>query len=280
MLGIEGGEEIGDFPAHGGKVQRLLLGFIGNAEAAADVEEFETDAEFLLDQGRDLQEHAGGFHHVGVIQLVGGDHGVQAEALGAPCLGAAVGVHHLLMGDAVFGLFGMADDDVAGTARPGIVAEADQLGEFGDLVDQADIVEIEDAAAVLGRKGEFLGAGIVRGEHDLLGLGPDLAGKNQLGDGAAVEAEAHLLHQAQNAAIGQGLNGEILAEAGNAGKGFFELLSRFANARFVIDMEGGAVMGGDVADHREEAGFESFGHGHSGHSPEKRKVPVKERKGL
>lgn len=69
------------------------------------------------------------------------------------------------MGNTVLRLHRVADNSVAGAARAGVVTEADQLGKIRHLGDQADVVEIEDAAAVCLGKGILIRARIVRGEQ-------------------------------------------------------------------------------------------------------------------
>ena len=46
--------------------------------------------------------------------------------------------------------------------------------------------------------------------------------------------------------VGQGLDGEELLKAGDAGKGLFQALAGLADAGLVVDVEGGAVVGGDL----------------------------------
>jgi len=167
---------------------------------------------------------------------------VQAEAFGAALPGLAVGQDHLVVGDTVLGLDRVADDDVAGAARAGVVAEADQFREVWHLVNQRDVVEVEDAAAFGGGRLELGQTGVVRGEHDLLAVPPGLVAQDQFGNRAAVEAEAHQLHQGEDARVRQGLDGIVFAKAVNAGKGLLERRAGGKDAGFVVDMEGGAVV--------------------------------------
>ena len=99
--------------------------------------------------------------------------------------------------------------------RPGVVAEADQLGQAGVLleeIDVGDVVQVDDRAEVPGLD-ELLGGGVVGGEHDLLAGDADPLGEHQLGQRAAVGAEALFLQDLQDEGIGQRLDGEELLEA-------------------------------------------------------------------
>ena len=143
--------------------------------------------------GDKAEQHLDRRDHVLVVALVGDDHRVQAEAGGAALAGAHVGVDDLVVAQAVLRLFRLADDRVAGAAAAGVVAEADQLRHARQLVDEADVVQVEDAAAVR-RSASAYSAGEVLFEVNIMSsaLGADRARHLQLGDRAAVEAEAQL----------------------------------------------------------------------------------------
>ncbi len=123
-------------------------------------------SEAVLDFDRELEQHAGGFDVVLLVEFVGDDHGVQAEGLHAEIAGAGVGVEELVAGQAVLGFLGMADDRVAGLGGAGVVAEAQRLGQGagrGDQrVDVCDVVEIDDGSEAAGFAelviGGFVGA--------------------------------------------------------------------------------------------------------------------------
>ncbi|OQC71293.1 MAG: hypothetical protein BWX45_01209 [Deltaproteobacteria bacterium ADurb.Bin002] len=65
------------------------------------------------------------------IQLVGGDHGVNAEAPDAFVPADAVAFKKLFARESVFGFFRMADDDVPFFQGAGIVTAADQVRKSG-----------------------------------------------------------------------------------------------------------------------------------------------------
>ena len=176
------------------QVERLLLRPIGDAQAPSHVDELETDiqpAGYLCDQ---RQQHLHGFNHVLVVELVGGDHRVHAEPAGAAFGRQPVRVENLIVGQSVFGLHRVADDEVAGAFRAGVVAEADQSGHFRNLGNQGDVVQVQQAPSVCGSRGKLGGAGVVGGEHDVLRARTDPAAQHQFGRGAAVESEPHGLH--------------------------------------------------------------------------------------
>ena len=255
-------EQGGDLLAHGSDVQGVDVRQVGDAQAAADVDELEADAQFAADGLHQIKQHAGGLHHVAVVQFVGGEHGVQAKPFCPTGHGPAVGLDDLLVADPVLGLLGLADDVVAGAAGARVVAEADQLRHHRHLVDQGDIVQVEQAAA-LGRGGrEVRRAGVVRGEHDLLAACAQAAGEQQLGLGAAVEAEAQVAHDGEDRRVGQGLDRVELTEPGDVGKGRLHLAAGRTDAGLVVDVEGRAVVGGDGVQMGVKPVLEALGHRH------------------
>ncbi len=160
------------------------------------------------------------------------------------------------MGQAVFRLDRVADDGISGAPRAGIVTEGDQLRKLRNFGHQADIVQVEDAPAVAGRLQELLRRGVVGGEHDLLAARTDPAAELKLGDRAAVESEAHFPHDRKDAGVWQSLHGEVLPKTVYTREGPGKGMARLADPRLVVDMKWGAVMGGDLRDHRVEAVFE------------------------
>jgi len=105
----------------------LALRQVGNTQSAADVDEVESDAEGTADVCGKIEKHAGGLHHILIMQLVRGEHRVQSEPPGAPVPRPAVGLDNLVVADAVLGLDRVADDVVADPLRSRIVTEADEF---------------------------------------------------------------------------------------------------------------------------------------------------------
>jgi len=187
---------------------------------------------------------------------------VQAEAPRATRLRGAKGVEQLIVRHAVLGLHGVADDAVAAARRTRVVAKAHQLGHPRHLCDEADVVQVQDAAAVQGGRLELLGRGVVGREHDVLAPRAGGTRELELGHRAAVEAEAQLAHQGKDARIGQRLDGVILAKARHAREGALERGAGLADAGFVVDVKRRAEMLGQLRQHRKQALLEGMGHGH------------------
>ena len=177
-----------DALADGLEVDGVLLGAVGDADAAAEVDEVEPDAEPVVELGGEVEEEDGGVDEVLRVELVAGDHGVQAEALDALGLEHGVGLEELVAGQAVLRLLGLADDGVAALEGAGVVAQADALGQAGDALEEGDVgdvVEVDVGAQGLGLH-ELLGGGVVGGEHDGVAGQADALGEEQLGQRGAV----------------------------------------------------------------------------------------------
>ncbi len=216
-----------------------FLEAVGDAEAAAEVDEFERDAEAFLDFDGEV-EHEFRREEEGFIpKLAGDDHGVQAEALDALSACDLVGVEDLVMCKAVFRFGRLADDVVAFDERAGIVAEGEAVGEAGmlfEVVDVADVVEIDDGAEFACFL-EFLGGRVVRGQHDLLAFDACCIGEEQLGDGAAVRARAFFVQDLQKARVRRGFDGEVLGEVRRPRERALEAAEVFADGFFIIYVE-------------------------------------------
>ena len=154
----------------------------------------------------------------------------------------------------------------AAALRPGVVAQAHQLGHLRHLGHQAQVVQVQDAAAVLRGHGKFLGRGVVGGEHDLLAACASLAGQHQLCDGAAIKTAAQLTQQGQDARVGQRLDGVILFEPGHLGKGGVQAGHSGADAGLVVEMKGRAEVLGNGWQLGVQALAKIVGNGHGGFS--------------
>lgn len=116
-----------------------------------------------------------------------------------------------------------------------------------------------DGGPQLCRQLKFAGGGLVGGEHDLAARKAAAVGHHQLGEGGAVGAAAFLPENLQNGGGGSGLDGKIFLEAGVPGEGLHHLPGVFADALFVVEVEGGGVGFGDFLNLR-------FGHKRCFHS--------------
>ena len=96
-------------------------------------------------------------------------------------------------------------------------------------------------APQLARVDKVLGGGHVGGEHDVVPRKAHGPGKHQLREGGAIHAAPLAFEHGEYIGIGIGLDGEVLAEAGIPGKRRLHAPRRFADALFVIEVEGRGV---------------------------------------
>ena len=122
------------------------------------------------------------------------------------------------MAHPVFGFHRRADDGIARSPVAGVVAETDQIGHGGELVDQCDVIQIDNAAPVGHGGGKLLAGRVVGGEHQVFAVASRPAAQFQFGHRTAVEAEAHVGHNGKYGGVGQGLHRIELPEAGDAAK--------------------------------------------------------------
>ncbi len=108
------------------EVHRPLVGAVWDADAAADVDELEFDAEFRVELSGKLEEHPRGVDDVVRVELVRGDHCVDAEAPDSGVAHRGVALEELVAGEAVLRLLRLADDGVAALERTGVVAAAEE----------------------------------------------------------------------------------------------------------------------------------------------------------
>src|SRR5208282_4693570 len=167
-----------------------LLGPIGYADAAADVDELEADADGLRDLGCEFEEEPGRLDEIFRVQLVRGHHGMEAESPRSPRLQLPVALEELPAREAILGLLGLADDGVAFLERAGVVPAAYELGyarRLRERLDMRDVIEVDDGARLPSRR-ELGGGGVVRREHYVLADDPRLPGEDQFGEGARIGA--------------------------------------------------------------------------------------------
>jgi hypothetical protein len=244
-------------------VKRRLFRPVGNAGTAAEVDELDPDAGLLLHLDREFEEDAGGLDVVVGVQFVRGHHGVQAEAANAFLAQAHEAVDDLLPGEAVLGLLGLADDDVAVLERARVVAAGHQFGQAGGLLDEvdvADVVEVDHSALATGG-GELLARGLVRGQHDFFALHAHHRGQDQLGNAGAIGAETLVGEDLEHEGIGQRLDCIVLVEVGENGEGLADAFGVGPDRRLVVKVEGSGVSFGQLAQGRGVEGEGLFIHG-------------------
>ena len=236
------------------KAHRLLIGTIGNADAAADIDEFELDAGLFGDFGHQRKEELRRIDDVFGIELVRGDHRMQAKTLDARFLHLRVALEKLFAGEAVLRLLGLADDGVAALQRTWVVAAAHdavlEIGGSGSArrfkkpVPVGDIVEIDDRSEFPGLA-EFLRRGVVGGEHDRLADVADLLRQDEFRHRRTVAAKIKLLQKLHEIRVGRGLDGEIFAEPLVPGERLFKTPRVLADRLGVVDVERSGPLGYD-----------------------------------
>ena len=229
---------------------------------AADVYELELYPDLLAQLEDEGEQHLRGVYDVVGVELVGGDHSVEAEAPDPRLLHLRVALEELFARHAVLRLLGLPDDGVAALQGTGVVAAAEnsisQIHGSGcggartpvrstrapvrsshrlqHALPVRDVVEVDDRAE-LPRLPELLGGRVVRGEHYRLARVADLLGKHELGQRRAVAPEAELLKKLHEVRIRRRLDREVLAEALVPGKGLLEALRVGAHRLRVVDVE-------------------------------------------
>ena len=236
--------ELVDALADGFEVDRLFLRAVGDADAAADVDEFDVDAEAVLELDGQF-EHELRREDEGLrAALVRGDHRVQAKALDALLLGHLVGLEELVARQAVLRFRRLADDVIALDEVARVVAEADDLRQASvllEVIEVADVVEVDDGTELDGFL-ELVGRRVVGRQQNLLTLVARDFREYELGEAAVVRASAFLVQDLQDARVRQCLDGELLAEARRPGERLLELADVLADGVLVVDVERSRVL--------------------------------------
>ncbi len=134
----------------GFEVERFFARAIGDAESAAEIDEFEFNAEFVVNTSDDIEETTRDFRKVGGIGDAAAGHHVDAEAFDAGGLSGFVGGEDLVGVEAKLGFWAACDVEVADVAFADawIDAEGDDAwrAELQETRKERDVVEIEDDA--------------------------------------------------------------------------------------------------------------------------------------
>ena len=108
------------------EVDRILFRTIGDADAAAEVDEGDGDAFFSLDLIRKVKHHADGAEKPRELELRGDDHSMDTNVGDSMVLRPVDAGHELVLSHAILGFFRSTDDRIAACKlRPWIIAEAD-----------------------------------------------------------------------------------------------------------------------------------------------------------
>ena len=167
---------------------------------------------------------------------------------------AGKGLSDLGAGHTVLGIAGIVHDleTLPGLAEgehaAGIVAAADLLGDVSDglfqIVHQRQIVQVDDGTQLV-RQLEFLRRCIIGREHDVFAGNAAFFRHQQFRERRAVAAAALFLQDLQNGGSGGGFDSKVLPIAGIPGEGLTQAAGVFPDARLVVDMERGGILGGN-----------------------------------
>ena len=236
--------ELVDALANCFEVDRLLFRAVGDADAAADVDELDVDAEAALKLDCQLKHELGREDEGLRAALVRSDHRVQAEALDALLLCHLVGLEELVAGQPVLRFRRLADDVVTLDEVAWVVAEAEDLRQAGvllEVVEVADVIEVDDGTELDGLL-ELVSRRVVGGQQDLLALVARRFREHELGEAAVVRARTFFVQDLQDARVRQRFDGELLAEARSPGKCLLELADVLADRALVVDVERSRVL--------------------------------------
>ena len=232
------------------EIDRLLFGPVGDPDAAAQVDELQADPEPVFHLHGQLEQHPGRLYEIAALELVGNDKGVQPEAGGPLGARQRVGLEELRARQAVLRIRRIPDDGVPAAQVAGVVAEGEDLRDATvplDVGDVADVVHVDDRPELAGLD-VLLRRRLVGGEHDLLPRDPRPLRHHQFRQRTAVGAAPFLVKEVEDMGIRARLDGEILLEPLDPGKGGAEIAHVRAEPPLVVDMEGGRVTAGHLFD--------------------------------
>ena len=158
--------------ADGVNVVSLLLGQIGDADAAGQIDKGDMCAGLALQAHGKLKKDACELGVVVVSDGVTGKEGMDAKILGALGLEHAKSLKELLGGHAVFGVAGVVHNAVGELEQAARVkTAADRLGDGSrnalKEIDMADVVKVDDGAQLI-CKGKIRCRRVVGREHDVV----------------------------------------------------------------------------------------------------------------
>lgn len=230
------------------EIHWFLFWAIWDADAAAEIDEGNAHAGFFINFDNEIEHYLGGFSEIFWVELVGNDHGVETEFFAAFFFADGVGFDDLVLGEAVFRFFRLADELVAIAQWARVVAEADGLWQLVlafDVFDVADVVEVEDGAE-FDRVVIFCHWGVVRGEHDVFAGHADLLGEDELWQRAAVGAEAFFLEDLQQTWVWCGFDGEVFFEFWRPAECVLQAVDVVDDGFFIVDVKWGWIGFGDL----------------------------------
>ena len=224
--------------ADGVNVVGLLLGQIGDADAAGQIDKGDMCARFTLQAHGKFKEDTCELGIVVVGDGIAGKEGMDAKILGALGLEHAESLEELLGGHAVLGVAGVVHDAVGELEQAArIKAAADRLGDGSrdalKELDMADVVKVDDGTQLVGEL-KVRRRRVVGREHDVVAGDTQRAGNHELGIARAIAAAAVFVENGDERRVGIGLDGKVFLKARVPCKGIAHLLHVAADARLVI----------------------------------------------
>ena len=224
--------------ADGVNVVGLLLGQIGDADAAGQIDKGDMCAGLALQAHGKLKEDARKLGVVVVGDGVAGKECVDAKVLGALGLEHAEGLEELLGGHAVLGVARVVHDAVGEPEQAArIKAATDCLGDGPrdtlKELDMADVVKVDDGAQLVGEL-KVGSRRVVGREHDVVSRDTQRAGDHELGIARAIAAAAVFVENGDERRVGVGLDGKVFLKARVPCKGVTHFLHVAADARLVV----------------------------------------------
>ena len=242
-------ECLADALADGENVVGFLFRPIGDAHAAGQVYKADVCTGLLLEHDSSFKQHPCQLGVVGVGDGVACQEGMQTEVLDPLLHQDLEPIDQLLGGKAVLCLPRIVHDmgfDLKMSA--GIVPAEDGLRQTCNLfqkVNVGDIIQVDVCAQLLCQL-EILRRGHIGGEHDIAAGKAACLAHHQLRQRGAVHAAALLLQNFQNKGIGGRLDCKVFPVALVPGKRLLQLPCVLPDALFIVQIEGGGVLGGDA----------------------------------
>lgn len=232
------------------KVKRRFAGFVGDAEAAAEIDELEVDLELLAGFSDDVHEETRYEREIFRVRDAGTRHHVCAETLDARLFRELVGFHDLVRMNSEFGVgTGVRDEfaDIA-LAVTGIDAERKdfRLAELEQARQEGDVVEVEDDPAFQSLPDVVVGQEVAA-EHHVFAAEPDMFCEQDFIDAGCIDAGAFLAQNIDDRRIVAGLDGIEHFEVGIM---FCERIESapviFPDLLLVVNISGGSELCRDI----------------------------------
>ena len=225
--------------ADGADVVSLLLGQVGDTDAAGQIDEDDVCVGLALEAHGKLKEDAREFGVVVVGDGVAGKECVDAKVLGALGLEHAEGLEELLGGHAVLGVAGVIHDAVGELEQAArIKAAADRLGNGPRNAPQRTSMWLMSSKLTMAPSlsaSSKSAAGVSLDENMMSWpVMPSERAIMKLGIARAIAAAAVFVENGDECRVGIGLDGKVFLKARVPCEGVAHLLHVAADARLVI----------------------------------------------